>query len=421
MSSRISRFRDFKCAKCGKTYDLDTVPCNDGCGGRIDITLDIEGLKEVISWKVIEKRSGGVRRFIDLMPLRSAKSHVYLGEGDTPLIKSRRLAELMSLNRLFLKNETLNPTGSFKDRPVSVGVSRAVEDGARCVVAASSGNAAAAMSAYAASAGLKAVVLVPEAAPRAKLVHLKTLGADVFRVRSSGEGVDPTTDLLEQACNRFGWTPVPSFGPFNCFQFEGTKTLGYEVACEMRLDPPDWILFPTGSGGLMAGTMKGLLEFRDMGLIDDVPRPVVVQPEGCAPIVRAARREGHSETIERWGEPMTVAGGLADPYPWDWDAAIKYLKATGGTAVAVKDEMIEQYVTRLAKTEGIFAEPSGVAALPGLEMLLGDGVIDATDTVLVPITGSGFKDLETAARLAGEVPVIPPDVNQLAAQLNSRP
>jgi threonine synthase len=415
----VSDIREYQCAKCGTIYTDNTVPANDGCGGRIDITLDLEQLKESIRRETLEQRKGGLWKYFEFMPLKSRGSIITLGEGGTALIRSKRLGTELGLTNLYLKIETTNPSGSFKDRPICVGVSRAFEDGASTVSAASSGNAAAAMSTYAARAGLQAVVFVPEAAPAGKLIHLRTLGARVLRVRKIQEGVDPTTTLLRMACSELGWTPTPSFGPFNCFQFEGTKSMGYEIAEQMDWKPPDWILFPTGSGGLMAGTMKGFWEFQQMDLIDDLPKPVVVQPEGCAPIVRAFKENQDPLSIEPWDSNETVAGGLADPFPWDGDAALKYLELAKGQVIAVEDSRIEKYLVLLGKLEGVFAEPSGVAGLAGLEMLIEQGTIDKSENIVVPITGSGFKDLGTADKLTPKVHLIGPTLDELKTALES--
>lgn len=414
----MTEIRRYKCAKCGKEYDESNVPPNDRCGGRIDVILNVESLKDTITKDILERRKGGLWKYFEFMPVRRRESIISLGEGNTPLVPSRNLAKEMGLSNLFLKIETLNPSGSFKDRPICVGVTRASEDGTETVAAASSGNAAAAMSTYAARAGLRAVVFVPENAPAGKLIHLRTLGANVFRVRKVKEGIDPTTTILHAACDELGWTPTPSFGPFNGFQFEGTKSLGYEIAEQMSWDVPDWILFPTGSGGLMAGTMKGLWEFKEMGFIESLPRPVVVQPDGCPPIVRAYHEKHDPLAITPWDSNETVAGGLADPFPWDGDAALKYLQLANGTAVSVNDEEIEKHLVLLGKYEGIFAEPSGVAAMAGLETLINDGTIDKSDRIIVPITGSGFKDLSTPDRLTPQVPVISPEVSELVAALH---
>jgi threonine synthase len=415
----VTDIKTIRCAKCGKEYDESSVPPNDGCGGRIDFEFDLEKLKETITRESLQKRIPGLWKYFELMPLRHRKNIVTLGEGGTPLVQSKRFAKEWNLKSLSLKIETVNPSGSFKDRPICVGVSRALEDGADTVSAASSGNAAASMSTFAARAGLQAVVFVPEDAPLGKLIHLRTLGAKVFRVKKVKEGVDPTTTLLHAAVAEFGWTPSPSFGPFNCFQFEGTKSMGYEIAEQTQWNPPDWILFPTGSGGLMAGTMKGFWEFREMGLIDSIPRPVVVQPEGCAPIVRAFREDMDPLEITPWDSNETLAGGLADPFPWDGDAALKYLKLTKGEVIAVPDDEIEKALVLLGKLEGIFAEPSGVAAMAGLKTLIEQGTIDKSDRIVVPITGSGFKDLSTPDRLTPKVQLIPPETTALKKALDN--
>ena len=415
----MTEIKTIKCAKCGKAYDESSVPPNDGCGGRIDFELNLETIKETLTKEYLERTPPRLWKYFELMPLRDRKNIVTLEEGGTPLVKSKRFAEEWKLKNLSIKIETVNPSGSFKDRPICVGVSRALEDEAETVSAASSGNAAASMSTYAARAGLQAVVFVPEDAPKGKLIHLRTLGAKVFRVKKVQEGVDPTTTLLQAACAEFGWTPAPSFGPFNCFQFEGTKSLGYEIAEQTEWVPPDWILFPTGSGGLMAGTMKGFWEFKEMGLIESIPRPVVVQPEGCAPIVRAFRENQDPLNITPWGSNQTVAGGLADPFPWDGDAALKYLKLAKGEAIAVPDKEIETALVLLGKLEGIFSEPSGAAAMAGLKALIDQGTIDRSDRIVVPVTGSGFKDLATPDRLTPEVHLIPPETTALKTALEN--
>ena len=419
MGVTVTEIKTIKCAKCGKAYDESSVPPNDGCGGRIDFELNLETIKETLTKEYLERTPPRLWKYFELMPLRDRKNIVTLEEGGTPLVKSKRFAEEWKLKNLSIKIETVNPSGSFKDRPICVGVSRALEDEAETVSAASSGNAAASMSTYAARAGLQAVVFVPEDAPKGKLIHLRTLGAKVFRVKKVQEGVDPTTTLLQAACAEFGWTPAPSFGPFNCFQFEGTKSLGYEIAEQTEWVPPDWILFPTGSGGLMAGTMKGFWEFKEMGLIESIPRPVVVQPEGCAPIVRAFRENQDPLNITPWGSNQTVAGGLADPFPWDGDAALKYLKLAKGEAIAVRDKEIETALVLLGKLEGIFSEPSGAAAMAGLKALIDQGTIDRSDRIVVPVTGSGFKDLATPDRLTPEVHLIPPETTALKTALEN--
>ena len=169
----------------------------------------------------------------------------------------------------------------------------------------------------------------------------------------------------------------------------------------------------------MAGTMKGLWEFKEMGLVDDLPKGVVVQPEGCSPIVRAFKEDQDPLNIKPWDSNETVAGGLADPFPWDGDAALKYLRLSQGQAISVSDSEIERHLVLLGKLEGVFAEPSGVAALAGLRLLLDEGVIDKSDSIVVPITGIGFKDLSTPDRLTPPVKLINPEVEELKSALKS--
>ncbi|MFQ6125278.1 MAG: threonine synthase [Candidatus Heimdallarchaeota archaeon] len=401
------------CAKCRTEYEPTSAPENDGCGGRIDIYLNIEALKENLSKQELIARGNSPWKYFELLPIFEKVNFITLGEGNTPLLKSDRFARTLGLKHLYWKVETQNPSGSFKDRPISVGVSKAVENGSKTVVSASSGNAAAAMATYGAKAGLEVVVFVPEHAPADKITQLLFLGAQVFRIARDAEPGDPAFTLLTKAYQAYGWTPIPSMGPFNCWQFEGNKTIGYEVAEQMGWKVPDWMLFPTGSGGHLAGTMKGFKEFNDMGFIEGLPRAVAVQPTGCAPVVQAIQERRDPFEIVAWGPPQTIAGGLADLFPWDGDAAVTMIRESQGTAVAVTDEEILRVQRELARLEGVFGEPSGVAGIAGLKSLIEAGVIDPTDTVVVTITGIGFKDTRILEQQTGKAPVIAPSLEAL--------
>ncbi|MBD3406016.1 MAG: threonine synthase [Candidatus Lokiarchaeota archaeon] len=403
----------YKCAKCSKVYSDDDVPPNDGCGGRIDITPDLELLKETITQEELSSRNPAHWKYFELLPIRKKESIITLGEGGTPLIKADRLGKKYGLDNLFLKIETMNPSGSFKDRPISVGLSRAIEDGASVVISASSGNAAASLATYSARSGTKTIVLVPEKVPSGKLIHLLVLGTKVIQVKPTVPNVDPTTALLQEAYTELDWTPIPSFGPFNCFQYEGNKTIGYELAEQFEWKTPDWVFFPTGSGGLMSGTMKGIYEFKELGLIEEIPKPVVVQPTGCSPLVEAFQKSKKPTEIEPAENVDTCAGGLADPFPWDGDAALTYLEDAKGMAISVSDYSIKKCLVELGKYEGIFGEPSGVAGLAGLKQMIEDGTIDKQDQIIVPITGSGFKDLHLIKALIPKTPVISQSLEKL--------
>ncbi len=401
------------CAKCKTEYDPTSAPENDDCGGRIDIFLNIEALKEKLSKQKLIARGNSPWKYFEFLPIFEKTNFITLGQGNTPLLKSDRFAKSLGLKNLYLKIETQNPSGSFKDRPISIGVSKAIEKGSKTVASASSGNAAAALATYGANVGLDVIVFVPEHAPNDKVTQLLFLGAQVFRVTQNDEPGDPTFTLLKKAFNKYGWTPIPSMGPLNCWQFEGNKTIGFEVAEQMNWGVPDWMLFPSGSGGHLAGTMKGFKEFEELGFIEDLPRAVAIQPTGCAPIVRAIQERLDPYEIVAWGPTQTIAGGLADPFPWDGDAAVKIIRESQGTAAAVTDEEILMIQRELARLEGIFGEPTGVAGIAGLKNLLESGDIDPTDRVVVTITGIGFKDTKILEQQTGKAPVIAPSLEVL--------
>jgi len=347
------------------------------------------------------------------------KNIVSLGEGGTPLIQAKNLAQELKMKSLYIKDETRNPTSSFKDRPMSVGVSKAVEFGARTVVCASSGNAAIALSAYAAKAGIKCYAFVPAEASDSKVAQLSMHGAIVVRPKARGEG-DPTYKLMLEAWKKFDWQPIPSGGAFNPYQPEGSKTISYEICEQLNWQAPDWVVVPTGAGTLISSNAKGYFEFEQLGLIKGAPRLAAIQSEGCAPIVKALRDGTPPYEIPTWPNPRTVAGGLVDPYPWDADTAIPAIKRSKGTAETVSDVEILDAVKFLARKEGIFAEPSGAAGFAGLRKLLVAGVVDRSDVVVVEVTGGGLKDVVTAMRMVEKPMIIEPQLKQLKKLLDDR-
>ena len=217
--------------------------------------------------------------------------------------------------------------------------------------------------------------------------------------------------MLRLVVEKYGWYPCPSFGPFNPYQVEGPKTMSYEIIEQLGWNPPDWILIPTGSGCLLTGVWKGLKDFQAVGLTDSTPNLAAIQSTGCAPLVRAYKEGKGPFEIEPWERPSTVAGGLADVFPWDGDAALVALRK-GGIAEAVSDEEILRAQGLLASSEGVFAEPTGVTALAGLIKLHEDGVVKRDETVVVLITGSGLKDPEVVTRTSGETPIINPSIEE---------
>ena len=404
---------ELRCLRCGHKHapTKGLYTCKR-CGGKLDIIYDYGAIADRVGKKELAKRPSGVWKYLEFLPIANRKNIVTLGEGGTPLLEAKNLARELKLKHLFLKDETRNPTGSFKDRPMSVGVSKALEFGAKTVVSASSGNAAIALAAYAAKTGIKCYTFVPAGAPLSKLAQLSMHGARVVRAKARGKG-DPTYRLMREAWQRFGWHPIPSAGAFNPYQPEGSKTISYEIIEQLGWEVPDWVMVPTGAGTLLSGNAKGYLEFTQLGFVKRMPRLASIQAEGCAPLVKAFKEGTPPHEIPTWPSPKTVASGLVDPYPWDADTAIPAIKRSDGAAETVSDGEILDAEKLLAKSEGIFAEPSGAAGLAGLRKLLDAGIVNRSDVVVVEVTGGGLKDVKTAMELAEELLVIEPKLERL--------
>ncbi|OYT53575.1 MAG: threonine synthase [Desulfurococcales archaeon ex4484_217_2] len=417
----VSYVKYLKCSRCGKVYYLDQKPivCENKDLGRLDIYYDYEKVKEVFSKHILKGRRFYMWRYRELMPVREDKNIVTLGEGGTPLIKAKRLAEELKVKNLYLKDETRNPTGSFKDRGMSVAVSMAVEFGYKVTVTASSGNAAAALAAYSAKAGLETYAFVIEEAGYGKVAQLLFYGAKVFRVKGLGKE-DPTVKMMKLTYEKYGWYPSPSFGPFNPYQIEGPKTISYEVVEQLNWNIPDWVMVPVGAAALLTSVWKGFRDFKELGFIDNLPRLAAIQSTGNPPFVRAWKEKAEPFKIKPWPKPETIATGLEDPYPWDHDGGLKALQETNGVAEEVSDELILKAMKMLAKYEGIFAEPSGVASLAGYMRLLEEGIIDRGDTVVVLITGHGLKDPDIVKKVSGDAPKIEPKLEDFERALSER-
>ncbi|KUO42305.1 MAG: hypothetical protein APU95_01980 [Hadesarchaea archaeon YNP_N21] len=404
--------KELKCLKCGQNYapEKGLLTCKK-CGGKLEVLYDYDAILEKITKDVLERRKNGVWKYLELLPVADRKHIVSLWEGGTPLLEGKNLSRSIGAGKILLKDETRNPTSSFKDRMMSVGISKAVEFNAKAVVTASSGNAAISLAAYAAKAGIECYAFVPAEAPTAKLAQLMIYGALAVKAVPKGIG-DPTYKLMRLAQEKYGWMPLPSSGAFNPYHVEGLKTMSYEVCEQLNWKTPDWVIIPVGAGTLLSGNAKGYFEFKKLGLIEEVPRIVAIQAEGCAPLVRGFKENIPPYEIPTWENPRTIAGGLVDPYPWDADTAIPYIKNSKGTAETVSDEEILKAEKMLAKEEGIFAEPSGAAGLAGFIKLVNDGAIDRSDVVVIEVTGGGLKDQKAALQLVQEPPTIEPELEQ---------
>ncbi len=359
-----------KCPICGKEYDKPVQRCE--CGEPVEFEL-LKG-EPYIGKSVWE-------RFWGFWPVEPALEFS-LGEGDTPLVKSK-LGEELGV-RLYLKNETVNPTWSFKDRGTFLAISYALKAGYKAVGTVSTGNMAASVSAYASRFGLDAKILVSESASDEKLKAVSVYGGDVIRVRGDyGRLYFESLKLGE----RLGIYFINSDNPF---RVEGYKGIAFEMAEEIT---PDYVLVPTSSGGLFRGVAKGLIELGESGLIEELPTLIAVQAEGCSPICRAF--EEGKEMIKRFDKPKTIAKAIANPYPPSGNAVLKLLRNFGGECVTVSDDEIVEAQRKLA-AEGLFVQPASATGIAALKKLVESGVIPQGAKVVSILTGSGLKTLSHA-------------------------
>jgi threonine synthase len=320
---------------------------------------------------------------------------VSLGEGWTPLVGLERLSRLLGL-RVYGKFEGANPTGSFKDRGMSVAVTVAVAAGARGVVVASTGNTAASAAAYAARAGLRAVVLVPRGGVAwGKLAQAIAYGAVVVEVEGSFD--DALKAVMGFVSKSRSFYPLNSF---NAWRLEGQKTLTFEVAEQLGWRVPDWVVVPVGNAGNIYAIWKGFRELYEHGLIDSLPRMAGVQAAGAAPLAEAwARGLGRPLFVDR---PETIASAIRIGRPVNWPKAMRAVRESGGVFVKVSDEQIVEAMGELARLEGLAVEPASAASLAGLKVLRDEGVVDGGETVVLVLTGHGLKDPHALASLEAE-------------------
>jgi threonine synthase len=381
-----------ECALCGRTWPAQVEQHLCECGGILLARYDLEAVAAEVPRSRIESLpwSDGLWRYAELLPVTDPGSRVTLGEGATPLLHLDWLGAELGVDA-WLKDEGLNPTGTFKARGAAVGVTMAVALGAETIALPTAGNAGAAWAAFGARAGLKVVVAMPRDAPPLTQREVLLYGARLELVDGliSDAGAWVARGVKEQ-----GWYDASTFK--EPYRLEGKKTLGYEIAEQLGWQPPDVILYPTGGGVGLIGLWKAFQELAELGWIPAGARPprlVVVQSSGCAPVVRAW--EAGAETTDFWEGAQTVAAGLRVPGPLSGSLMLRALHETGGTAVAVDDEEIRRGLGEMARA-GIWVCPEGAALLPAVRRLRESGWIAAGERVVLLNTGSGLIYPEVA-------------------------
>jgi len=359
----------------------------------LEVRYDYDSLRDSVDTSLWRKRPLSIWRYEELLPLDRASVKVSLGEGGTSLHRSIRLAERLGLKKLHVKNEGENPTGSFKDRGMTVGVSKAVEIGAERVVCASTGNTSASLAAYAAKAGLECIVVIPsEKVALGKLAQAIVHGARVVQLEGSFD--DALRVVLELAQSKTGLYLLNSINPY---RLEGQKTLAYEVWDQLGGRVPDAVIVPVGNAGNISAIWKGFQDLNQLGLISDLPRMIGIQAEGASPIAEAFRR-GLSK-IDPVPNPETVATAIRIGSPASWKKALRAVRGSKGLVETVTDTEILEAQRLLARLEGIFVEPASASSVAGLKKLVEVGAVSHKEEVACVTTGHGLKDPEIIGRI----------------------
>jgi threonine synthase len=398
MTGSGAKVTGLKCMKCGREYSPGEVTYTcPSCGldGILDVLYDYHEVSRELSREGLAASNEDSHwRYLPLIPVGSRESAPSLRVGWTPLYSG---TGLLGLPNLFIKDDSLNPTASLKDRATSVGVARAVEEGASAIAAASTGNAGSSLAGFAAAARVPCFIFVPADAPRPKIAQLLVYGATVFAVDGS---YDDAFDLAAKAIERYGWYNRSC--AVNPYLVEGKKTVAFEICEQLGFRAPDRVFVPVGDGCIMSGVYKGFAEFERLGFIERVPELVGVQAEGCDPVKVAFDTEREMVPCEA----CTVADSIAAGHPRNWRKATRGVRKSGGSMMTVTDDEILAAIAELGRAAGVFAEPAGATAFAGLTKAVREGKVGRDETVVVLMTGSGLKDTESAMRAAGEpVPV----------------
>jgi threonine synthase len=379
-----------ECANCGLRHEARFLQnlCTE-CGKPLLVRYDLAKASKTLTKASLQEREPTLWRYRELLPVENPDNIVSLGEGFTPLLEARRLADTLPVKlNLFIKDEGQNPTQSFKARGMTAAISMAKELGVEKVAVPSAGNAAGAMAAYAARAGMEANIFMPADTPRANVIECQQTGADVTLIDGL---ITDCGRIVAERKEAEGWFDVSTLK--EPYRVEGKKTMGYELAEKFGWTLPDVILYPTGGGTGLIGMWKAFDEMEQMGWIGAKrPRMISVQSATCAPIVRAFH-EGERFAAE-FENASTVASGLRVPKAIGDFLIIDAIRASGGTAVAVTDEELIAAVGEIGAAEGIFAAPEGAACLPALRKLIADGSVHQGETVVIFNTGAGVKYLE---------------------------
>jgi threonine synthase len=399
----MAHVQGLRCRECGREYEVAPIYTCDWCFGPLEVAYDYGAITKAISREKIAAGPRTIWRYADLLPVDRGNA-VDLGAGCTPLVRADRLANAIGLGELWIKNDTLNPTNSFKDRVASVALSKALEFGFKTAACASTGNLANSVAAHAAHAGLRSFVFIPANLEAAKIVTTAVYGGNVVAINGN---YDDVNRLCAELAGTYPWAFVNvNVRPYYA---EGSKTIAFETAEQLDWQTPDHVVVPVASGSLLTKIRKGFHELHTVGLLDIEPQVRVsgAQATGCSPVATAWING--SDTIKPV-KPDTIAKSLAIGNPADGYFALDAVRQSGGALAAVTDDEVVEGIRLLARTEGIFAETAGGVTIASLERLAEQGVITPDERVVAYITGHGLKTLDAVAAEVGPTATIGPSL-----------
>lgn len=396
-----------RCVKCGKEYEAVPNLENCSCGGILDIIYDYDYIKTRLTKEVLKNRTDySMWRYREVLPVEENTPNTPLRVGWSPLYPAQRLAELLGIKELFIKDDGLNPTSSLKDRASALAVAKALEAGAKVIGCSSTGNAASSLAGNAAAAGLKTYIFVPSRAPKGKIAQLITFGANVISVDGSYED---TFKISAEAIKKWGW--YNRNAAINPYLSEGKKTVALEIGEQLNWKCPDYVALSVGDGCTIAGVWKGFKDLYALGLIDRLPRLISVQASGCCPLNRAIEEKKPWYPMEE----NTLADSIAVGVPRNPDKALNAITESDGIVVNVTDEEIMAAQKLLGTTCGVFGEPAGVTGTAGLKKACEMGLIPKDATVVSIVTGNGLKDVENTIKATKPPLLIKPEMSELIA------
>ena len=390
---------NLKCRECGQEYPVSPLHVCETCFGPLEVNYDYAAVKKAISHKAIEARPRNLWRYRELLPVES-EPMLGLSSGFTPLLHAQRLGAEIGLKRLYIKDDTVNhPTLSYKDRVVSVSITKAIEFGFNTVSCASTGNLATAVAAHAARAGLRCYIFMPEGVEAGKVVGSSIYGAKVITIRGN---YDDVNRLCSEIADKYGWAFVNiNLRPYYT---EGAKTFGFEVAEQLGWKLPNHIVVPTAGGTILPKVAKAFKELKEVGLIRGGEFKIhSAQAAGSAPVIHALHKGTDLITPVK---PNTIAKSIAIGNPADGFYVLRAVRESGGWGDTATDPEIIDAIKLLARTEGIFAEPAGGTTLAVALKLINQGRIKADESVVVSITGNGYKTIEAVAQSIEQPEVI---------------